>query len=68
MVIQEIEGYCGITTFPFIPGHEIVGNVSAVGVEVDGMSEGDRVVAGGGPASRPPRGAGALHPLRIRFP
>jgi uncharacterized zinc-type alcohol dehydrogenase-like protein len=44
--IQGIEDYYGIATFPFVPGHEIVGNVSAVGTEVDDLSEGDRVGVG----------------------
>jgi uncharacterized zinc-type alcohol dehydrogenase-like protein len=44
--IQGIEDYYGITTFPFVPGHEIVGNILAVGLEVDDLSEGDRVGVG----------------------
>lgn len=44
--IQGIEDYYGITTFPFVPGHEIVGYVSAVGREVAGLSEGERVGVG----------------------
>jgi uncharacterized zinc-type alcohol dehydrogenase-like protein len=44
--IQAINDYYGITTFPFVPGHEIVGNVSAVGHAVVGLKEGDRVGIG----------------------
>ena len=44
--IQAIENYYGITTFPFVPGHEIVGHVSAVGSAVSNLKEGDRVAIG----------------------
>lgn len=44
--IQAIEDYYGITSFPFVPGHEIVGNVSAMGSGVSGLSPGDRVGIG----------------------
>ena len=44
--VQGIEDYYGITTFPFVPGHEIVGCVSALGAEVDELHEGDRVGIG----------------------
>jgi uncharacterized zinc-type alcohol dehydrogenase-like protein len=44
--IQAIDDYYGITTFPFVPGHEIVGNVSAVGSAVADLKEGDRVGIG----------------------
>jgi len=44
--IQAIEDYYGITSFPFVPGHEIVGNVSAVGSGVPGLTVGDRVGIG----------------------
>lgn len=44
--IQGIDDYYGITTFPFIPGHEIVGHVSAVGKSVMNLKEGDRVGIG----------------------
>ena len=44
--IQAIENYYGITTFPFVPGHEIVGNVAAVGPGVSGLKVGDRVGIG----------------------
>jgi len=44
--IHAINNYYGITTFPFVPGHEIVGYVSAVGSAVSGLKEGDRVGIG----------------------
>ncbi|MFX1300434.1 MAG: NAD(P)-dependent alcohol dehydrogenase [Promethearchaeota archaeon] len=44
--IQAIDDYYGITTFPFVPGHEIVGYVSAAGHEVSGLKKGDRVGIG----------------------
>jgi len=44
--IHAIENYYGITAFPFVPGHEIVGYVSAVGPTVSGLKEGDRVGIG----------------------
>ena len=44
--IHAINNYYGITTFPFVPGHEIVGYVSAVGSAVSSLKEGDRVGIG----------------------
>jgi len=44
--IHAINDYYGITTFPFVPGHEIVGHVAAVGPAVAGLKEGDRVGIG----------------------
>jgi uncharacterized zinc-type alcohol dehydrogenase-like protein len=44
--IQAIDDYYGITTYPFVPGHEIVGYVSAVGSSTSGLKEGDRVGIG----------------------
>jgi uncharacterized zinc-type alcohol dehydrogenase-like protein len=44
--IQGIDDYYGITTYPFVPGHEIVGNVSAVGSAAAVLKEGDRVGIG----------------------
>jgi uncharacterized zinc-type alcohol dehydrogenase-like protein len=44
--IHAIDDYYGITTFPFVPGHEIVGYVAAVGHEASGLKEGDRVGIG----------------------
>ena len=44
--IHAIDDYYEITTFPFVPGHEIVGYVSAVGRAVSGLTEGDRVGIG----------------------
>lgn len=36
----------GISQFPFIPGHEIIGKVTAVGSEVKSISVGQRVGVG----------------------
>ena len=36
----------GRTNYPFVPGHEIVGTVSAVGAGVTGFKVGDRVAVG----------------------
>ncbi len=44
--IHAIDNYYGITTYPFVPGHEIVGHVSAVGPAVAGLKAGDRVGIG----------------------
>jgi uncharacterized zinc-type alcohol dehydrogenase-like protein len=44
--IQGIENHYGISTYPFVPGHEIVGFVSALGPAVSGLKEGDRVGIG----------------------
>ena len=44
--IHGIEDYYGITDYPFVPGHEIVGYVSAVGSAPSGLKEGDRVGIG----------------------
>ncbi len=44
--IHAIDDYYGITPFPFVPGHEIVGHVVAMGSAVTGLKEGDRVGIG----------------------
>ncbi len=44
--IQAIDDYYGITTFPFVPGHEIVGHISEVGEGVQGLQVGDLVGIG----------------------
>ncbi|MFW9981783.1 MAG: NAD(P)-dependent alcohol dehydrogenase [Candidatus Thorarchaeota archaeon] len=44
--IHAIDDYYGITTYPFVPGHEIVGFVSDVGDSVSNLKEGDRVGIG----------------------
>jgi uncharacterized zinc-type alcohol dehydrogenase-like protein len=36
----------GISQYPFIPGHEVVGNVAAIGSEVQNLQEGQRVGLG----------------------
>ena len=44
--IHGIDDYYGITDYPFVPGHEIVGYVSALGSAVSGLNEGDRIGIG----------------------
>ncbi len=44
--IHLINNDWGISEFPFIPGHEIVGKISAVGSEVTTLSMGQRVGLG----------------------
>jgi len=44
--IQGIDDHFEISTFPFVPGHEIVGTVSEVGGAVSGLKTGDRVGIG----------------------
>jgi uncharacterized zinc-type alcohol dehydrogenase-like protein len=44
--IHAIDNYYGIVTFPLVPGHEIVGHVSEVGLAVSGLKVGDRVGIG----------------------
>lgn len=44
--IHAIDDYYGITDFPFVPGHEIVGHISEVGAAVTGFKVGDRVGIG----------------------
>lgn len=44
--IQAINNYYGITNFPFVPGHEIVGYVSAKGPAVSDLRLGERVGIG----------------------
>lgn len=41
--LDEIEGRTLPLRFPLIPGHQVVGNVEAVGSRVDGMKTGERV-------------------------
>lgn len=44
--VHGIDDYYGISTYPFVPGHEIVGVVSATGPAVVELKEGDRVGVG----------------------
>ena len=44
--IHAIEDYYEVTTYPFVPGHEIVGYVSEVGPSVTGFKVGERVGIG----------------------
>jgi uncharacterized zinc-type alcohol dehydrogenase-like protein len=44
--IHAIDDFYGITAFPFVPGHEIVGHIEALGSAVSDLREGDRVGIG----------------------
>lgn len=44
--VQGIDDHYGISTFPFVPGHEIVGTVSELGSGVSELKQGDRVGVG----------------------
>jgi uncharacterized zinc-type alcohol dehydrogenase-like protein len=44
--IHQAQGDWGAGIFPMVPGHEIAGVVAAVGSDVEGFSEGDRVGVG----------------------
>jgi uncharacterized zinc-type alcohol dehydrogenase-like protein len=44
--VHAIDDYFGITKFPFVPGHEIVGRVTELGPAVTGLRKGDRVGIG----------------------
>jgi len=44
--LSAIDDYYRITDYPFVPGHEIVGIVSEVGKNPNGLKEGDRVGIG----------------------
>lgn len=42
--LEILRGNYGTDAFPVIPGHEFAGQVRAVGPDVEGLAEGDRVV------------------------
>jgi len=44
--VHGINDDYGITKFPFVPGHEIVGHVTELGSAVTGLKKGDRVGIG----------------------
>ena len=44
--IHGIDNYYGVITYPFVPGHEIVGYVSEIGEAPSGLKVGDRVGIG----------------------
>jgi uncharacterized zinc-type alcohol dehydrogenase-like protein len=44
--IHGIDNYYGVVTYPFVPGHEIVGYVSEIGKAPSGIRVGDRVGIG----------------------
>jgi len=44
--IHGIDNYYGVVSYPFVPGHEIVGHVSEIGEDPSGLTIGDRVGIG----------------------
>lgn len=44
--ISMLDNHWGMTTFPFIPGHEIIGTIEAMGSHVKGLSVGQSVGVG----------------------
>ncbi len=44
--VHLVDGDWGMGSYPMVPGHEIVGNVSALGAELRGLQRGDRVGVG----------------------
>ena len=44
--LSMLENAWGLTQFPFVPGHEVIGKVSSVGDRVSHLSAGDRVGLG----------------------
>ena len=44
--LSMLDNEWGMTEYPFVPGHEVVGSVSAVGEHVSGVSVGQRVGLG----------------------
>ncbi|MDP6044784.1 MAG: alcohol dehydrogenase catalytic domain-containing protein, partial [Phycisphaerae bacterium] len=45
--VHLIDNDWGISSYPLVPGHEIVGTVSALGSDVAGLEIGQRVGVGG---------------------
>ena len=44
--LSMLEDAWGMTHFPFVPGHEVIGTISAVGDRVSHLAVGDRVGLG----------------------
>ena len=44
--LSMLDNHWGMTTYPFVPGHEIIGTVEATGKHVKGLSIGQRVGVG----------------------
>ena len=44
--VQAIDDFYGVTPYPFVPGHEVVGHVAEVGPAVTELGKGDRVAIG----------------------
>ncbi len=44
--LSMLDNEWGMTTYPFVPGHEVVGTVESIGANVTRVAEGDRVGLG----------------------
>ena len=44
--VQAIDDFYGVTPYPFVPGHEVVGYVAELGSAVTGLRQGDRIAIG----------------------
>jgi uncharacterized zinc-type alcohol dehydrogenase-like protein len=44
--VENLDDRSGVTVYPFVPGHEVVGTIRSVGTEVDASREGQRVGVG----------------------
>jgi uncharacterized zinc-type alcohol dehydrogenase-like protein len=44
--LSMLDNHWGMTTYPFVPGHEIIGTIEAVGSHVKGLTVGQRVGVG----------------------
>jgi uncharacterized zinc-type alcohol dehydrogenase-like protein len=44
--LQRIDNELGLSTYPLVPGHEVVGTITAVGAEVRTLATGQRVAVG----------------------
>ena len=44
--VQAIDDFYGVTPYPFVPGHEVVGHVAELGPRATGLRKGDRVAIG----------------------
>ncbi|MDZ7608098.1 MAG: NAD(P)-dependent alcohol dehydrogenase [Cyclobacteriaceae bacterium] len=44
--VSMLDNHWGMTTYPFVPGHEVVGTIAAVGSHVKNLAPGQRVGVG----------------------
>jgi uncharacterized zinc-type alcohol dehydrogenase-like protein len=44
--LQRIDNELGLSTYPLVPGHEVVGTITALGAEVRTLATGQRVAVG----------------------